>query len=156
MSVFATNIQRKIKQRGWDLYQQTKSVKCVGIKTLINQFCKPFDAETQAKKSSVNPNSKWFGMSVEEILATWESNRNSKANKGLGLDDWIGHVYDGSDFDKTIASEQLLNTCKQFDLFKSEYLDKNNIELVCREQWLQNDTGTIKGRLDALDRKSVV
>lgn len=150
MSVFATNIQRKIKQRGRDLYQQTKSVKSVGIKTLINQFVKPFDAEAQAKKSSANPNSKWFGMPVEEILAKWESNRNSKAIKGLGLDDWISHVYDNTEFDKSIASEQLLNTYTQFDLFKSEYLDKNNIELVCREQWLQNDAGTIKGRFDAL------
>lgn len=150
MSVFATNIQRKIKQRGWDLYQQTKSVKSVGIKTLINQFIKPFDAEAQAKKSSTNPNSKWFGMPVEEIIAKWESNRNSKAVKGLGLDDWINHVYNNTEFDTTAASEHLLNTCMQFDLFKSEYLDKNNIELVCREQWLQNDSGTIKGRFDAL------
>jgi len=51
----------------------------VSVTSLISQFKIPFDGPVQAAKSAKNKKSKWFGMSVEDILNAWanESNRST-------------------------------------------------------------------------------
>jgi ATP-dependent exoDNAse (exonuclease V) beta subunit len=39
----------------------------------ISQFYPKFDAKEQAKRSSKNPNSKYYGMKMREILALWKN-----------------------------------------------------------------------------------
>ena len=45
----------------------------VSVTTLTSLFKQPFDAESQALKSSRNRKSKWYGMSLEEIKAAWKA-----------------------------------------------------------------------------------
>jgi len=40
--------------------------------SLVGKFKPKFDREGQAKKSSKNKRSKWYGMTPKEILAAWD------------------------------------------------------------------------------------
>jgi ATP-dependent exoDNAse (exonuclease V) beta subunit len=43
------------------------------VTSLVGKFKPKFDREGQAKKSSKNKRSKWYGMTPKEILAAWDS-----------------------------------------------------------------------------------
>jgi hypothetical protein len=45
----------------------------ISVTTLVKQLKQPFDAPTQAAKSSKNKRSKWYKMSVEDILTAWKN-----------------------------------------------------------------------------------
>lgn len=51
---------------------------------IISLFKPEFDRETVAKKSSKNKKSKWYGMSVEDILQAWDN----ETNRALSLGTW--------------------------------------------------------------------
>lgn len=59
-----------------------ENINWVSVTTLVDQFKEPFNALTQASKSSVNKKSKWYGLPVEEILAVWENEKNRAINLG--------------------------------------------------------------------------
>jgi len=56
----------------------------ISVTTLIGQFKKPFDAISQATKSSKNKRSKWFGMTPDDILKAW----NNESDRSTGLGTW--------------------------------------------------------------------
>ena len=56
----------------------------ISVTTLIGQFKKPFDAISQATKSSKNKRSKWFGMTSDDILKAW----NNESDRSTGLGTW--------------------------------------------------------------------
>jgi len=43
------------------------------VTSLVSKFKPKFDREGQAKKSSKNKRSKWYGMTEKEILDAWEN-----------------------------------------------------------------------------------
>ena len=45
----------------------------ISVTSFIGQFKKPFDADSQAVKSSKNKKSKWYGLSPEEIKQAWKN-----------------------------------------------------------------------------------
>lgn len=59
-----------------------ENIKWVSVTTLVDQFKEPFNTLTQASKSSVNKKSKWYGMSIEEILNVWEAEKTRAINLG--------------------------------------------------------------------------
>ena len=149
MSVFSTNTLAKIKQVGYKLYQTHKGSQSIGVKRLLSALQEPFDAFAIATRCVANPNSKYFGRTVEDVVAEW-SNKGAKTGlRGMGLDNYVAHVYEHAEFDLNQCSEDLLSMCKQFDVFKESVLDVTGLELVGRELWVQ-DTNNIKGRMDAL------
>ena len=149
MSVFSTNTLAKIKQVGYKLYQTYKGSQSIGVKRLLSALQEPFDAVAIAARCVANPNSKYFGRTVEDVVAEW-SNKGAKTGlRGMGLDNYVAHVYEHAEFDLNQCSEDLLGMCKQFDVFKESVLDVTGLELIGRELWVQ-DTNNIKGRMDAL------
>ncbi len=54
----------------------------VSVTTFIGNFKQPFDAPTQALKSSKNKKSKWYKLTVEDILLAWKT--ESKRATDLG------------------------------------------------------------------------
>ena len=149
MSVFSTNTLAKIKQVGYKLYQTYKGSQSIGVKRLLSALQEPFDAVAIAARCVANPNSKYFGRTVEDVVAEW-SNKGAKTGlRGMGLDNYVAHVYEHAEFDLNQCSEDLLGMCKQFDVFKENVLNVTGLELVGRELWVQ-DTNNIKGRMDAL------
>lgn len=61
----------------------SNDVPWISVTTLVSLFKTPFDAQKIANKSSVNPNSKWYGIPPEQILKIWdsESKRSTDAGK---------------------------------------------------------------------------
>ena len=49
------------------------NIEWTSVTSLVGKFKPKFDREGQAKKSSKNKRSKWYGMTSKEILATWDS-----------------------------------------------------------------------------------
>jgi hypothetical protein len=45
----------------------------ISVTSFIGQFKKPFNADSQAVKSSKNKKSKWYGLSPEEIKQAWKN-----------------------------------------------------------------------------------
>jgi hypothetical protein len=43
------------------------------VTSFVGMFKPKFDAKAQAKKSAKNKKSKWYGMTVKEILEAWEN-----------------------------------------------------------------------------------
>jgi len=62
----------------------TDSTKWISVTTLISQFKKPFDAKTQAIKSSKNSKSKWFKMNPDDIIKAW----NGESDRSTTLGTW--------------------------------------------------------------------
>ncbi len=48
-------------------------IEWTSVTSLVGKFKPKFDREGQAKKSSKNKRSKWYGMTPKEILAAWDS-----------------------------------------------------------------------------------
>ena len=59
-------------------------IKWTSVTSFVGMFKPKFDAEGQAKKSSKNKRSKWYGMKPKEILNTW----NKESERAIGLGNW--------------------------------------------------------------------
>lgn len=56
----------------------------ISVTSLVGMFKEPFDGKNQAKKSSKNKRSKWYGMTPKEILDAWENEKN----RAIKLGNW--------------------------------------------------------------------
>ena len=50
-------------------------IKWTSVTSFVGMFKPKFDADAQAKKSSKNKRSKWYGMKPKEILDTWNKDQ---------------------------------------------------------------------------------
>lgn len=57
-------------------------IKWTGVTSFIGKFKPKFDREGQAKKSSKNKRSKWYGMTAKEILEAWDNETNRAIKLG--------------------------------------------------------------------------
>lgn len=60
----------------------------ISVTTLVKSFKSPFDAPTQALKSSKNKKSKWYGMDPEEIVFIWNRRGTDSADLGTLHHEW--------------------------------------------------------------------
>jgi len=58
------------------------NIKWLSVTSLVSKFKPKFDKEGQAKKSAKNKNSKWYGMTVEQIIEAWDNETNRAINLG--------------------------------------------------------------------------
>ncbi len=74
----------------------------VSVTSLVSMFKEPFDGKTQAKKSSKNKKSKWYGMTPKEILDAWEGEKN----RAIKLGNWYHNQREADILDfKTIEKD---------------------------------------------------
>ena len=59
-------------------------IKWTSVTSFVGMFKPKFNAEKQAKKSSKNKRSKWYGMTPKEILAAWDG----ESQRAIGLGNW--------------------------------------------------------------------
>ena len=57
-------------------------IEWTSVTSFISKYKKPFDAQSVAEKSSKSKKSKWYGMSVEDILQAWENESNRAIDQG--------------------------------------------------------------------------
>ena len=63
-------------------YWSDDNTEWISVTSLVHKFIEPFDAETQAPKSSRNKKSKWYGVPVKDIIAAWDTERDRAAELG--------------------------------------------------------------------------
>ena len=61
-----------------------EEINWLSVTSFVSMFKPKFNAKSQAKKSSKNKRSKWYGMSEKDILAIW----NGESNRATGLGNW--------------------------------------------------------------------
>jgi hypothetical protein len=62
----------------------TEKIKWTSVTSFVGMFKPKFDAKSQALKSSKNSKSKWFGLTVKEILDIWDK----ETERAIGLGNW--------------------------------------------------------------------
>ena len=58
------------------------NIQWLSVTSLVSKFKPKFDKEGQAKKSAKNKNSKWYGMTVVQIIEAWDNETNRAINLG--------------------------------------------------------------------------
>ena len=109
----------QFKEEG-HLYESTDSdnIKWKSVTSLIGMLKPKFDAEEQAKKSSKNKRSKWYGMTPKEILQAWD-NESNRAIK-------LGNFYHNQ---------------READLLDFETIERDGIEVPIIKPLYNEDTG---------------
>lgn len=151
-----------IKNKNAEIAESFKGT--LSVSKCLEYLTKPFDKEGVAKKcfdkGFDDPNSKYYQMSVEAILESWEAKAAESCHYGSLSDDYIccrlekpemleswklDHSYD---YDK-----RLKQSCNGFDQFYETLTTATDYKYVDREvkMFIENDKGEkINGRLDCL------
>ena len=58
------------------------NIEWLSVTSLVGKLKPKFDKEGQAKKSAKNKNSKWYGMTVEQIIQAWDNETERAINLG--------------------------------------------------------------------------
>jgi len=77
-------IQFKTEDHSYTSTDPNDDTKWLSVTSLVKLFKPPFDQEGIAKKCSTNKNSKWYGMTPEEIVNIWVG----ESNRATGLGSW--------------------------------------------------------------------
>lgn len=153
------NESTSTREQQWKIYK-----KCpYSVSKIVASLHKEFDTEKMAEKTFEkhfdDPDSKYYKMSVEEIINQWEEKSKQGRENGKALDDFIGMILDpkanDSDFSEYIGSLNSIaaNKCKKFKEFFESNL-KDNLNFVGRELMLYDESARVNGRLDALFEKN--
>ena len=141
--------------------------KTISISNVLGLIQEPFDSEGVAQKTydkhHANPNSEYFGMTVQEIIDKWAAKGQTSCHYGSLLDNYIGMILTEADemdiemfkLDYDLdGDERLQGLVSSFDNFVNEVLKTHpNLKYVNREQTVYYKIGKgqyVKGRFDAL------
>ena len=135
------------------------------VSKIVEVMHEPFDKEGVANKTFSkyfnDPNSKYYHMSVQEIIASWNAKAELGRNNGKVLDTYIGMILENHESKdilekyKASLNEIAANKCNVFDRFYNENI-VNKLEFLTREQMLHDETKGVVGRFDAMFLKNDV
>ena len=135
------------------------------VSKIVEVMHEPFDKEGVANKTFSkhfnDPNSKYYHMSVKEIIASWNAKAELGRNNGKVLDTYIGMILENHESKeilekyKASLNEIAANKCNVFDKFYNENI-VNKLEFLTREQMLHDETKGVVGRFDAMFLKNDV
>ena len=135
------------------------------VSKIVEAMHVPFDKEGVANKTFSkyfnDPNSKYYHMSVQEIIASWNAKAELGRNNGKVLDTYIGMILENHESKeilekyKASLNEIAANKCNVFDKFYNENI-VNKLEFLTREQMLHDETKGVVGRFDAMFLKNDV
>lgn len=72
----------KAENHKYESIDPNEEIDWISVTKFISKFKQPFDAKTVAEKSSKSKRSKWYGMSVEDILQAWDNESNRAIDQG--------------------------------------------------------------------------
>lgn len=149
----SNEILADIKRKSWALKIEYDDLHkpWYSIHTIMAQFEKPFDEVKVATlcAAKAEPGTKYWGMSVQEIIDSWHQKCEKAAYRGVGLDTYIQAILHETELPE-IEDEELQKKCRQFDDFKKEVIDKNFLKFIGSEIWINSAKWGIRGRIDAL------
>lgn len=114
------------------------------VTTLVHKFFRHFDADAVIDKMSRSPSfseSKYFGMSPDEIKADWERNRDEAAQAGTRMHKSIENVVNGFPAHHAFAHGTALPSanvpCRELEMF-NEYASRVKSEglVPFRTEWV--------------------
>lgn len=157
---FLKELNDATKGKSREIYSKCK----YSVSKIVEAMHAPFDKEGVANKTFSkyfnDPNSKYYHMSVQEIIDSWNAKAELGRNNGKILDTYIGMILENHESKdilekyKTSLSEIVAtNKCNIFDKFYKENVE-NKLEYVTREQILHDETTGVVGRFDALFLKN--
>lgn len=157
---FLKELNDATKGKSREIYSKCK----YSVSKIVEAMHAPFDKESVANntfsKYFNDPNSKYYHMSVQEIIDSWNVKAELGRNNGKILDTYIGMILENHESKdilekyKTSLSEIVAtNKCNIFDKFYKENVE-NKLEYVTREQILHDETTGVVGRFDALFLKN--
>lgn len=68
----------------YESIDKTEAIDWISVTTLVSFFKQPFDSKKIAEKVSKNKKSKWYGMTPDSIINTW----NSESKRATDLGTW--------------------------------------------------------------------
>lgn len=153
---FLKELNDATKGKSREIYSKCK----YSVSKIVEVMHAPFDKEGVANKTFSkyfnDPNSKYYHMSVQEIIDSWNAKAELGRNNGKILDTYIGMILENHESKdilekyKTSLSEIVAtNKCNIFDKFYKENVE-NKLEYVTREQILHDEITGVVGRFDAL------
>ena len=92
------------------------NIQWLSVTSLVSKFKPKFDKEGQAKKSAKNKNSKWYGMTVEQIIEAWDNETNRAIN--------LGNFYHNQ---------------REFDMLDFKTIERNGTEIPIIKPLMNND-----------------
>ena len=157
---FLKELNDATKGKSREIYSKCK----YSVSKIVEAMHAPFDKESVANKTFSkyfnDPNSKYYHMSVQEIIDSWNVKAELGRNNGKILDTYIGMILENHESKdilekyKTSLSEIVAtNKCNIFDKFYKENVE-NKLEYITREQILHDETNGVVGRFDALFLKN--
>ena len=157
---FLKELNDATKGKSREIYSKCK----YSVSKIVEAMHAPFDKEGVANKTFSkyfnDPNSKYYHMSVQEIIDSWNAKAELGRNNGKILDTYIGMILENHESKdilekyKTSLSESVAtNKCNIFDKFYKENVE-NKLDYVTREQILHDETTGVVGRFDALFLKN--
>ena len=163
-----TQIDDFLKELSIATIDKTREIysKCkYSVSKIVEAMHEPFDKEGVANKTFSkyfnDPNSKYYHMSVQEIIASWNAKAELGRNNGKVLDTYIGMILENHESKeilekyKASLNEIAANKCNVFDKFYNENI-VNKLEFLTREQMLHDETKGVVGRFDAMFLKNDV
>lgn len=140
-----------------------KSLPTISITDCLDYLEWAFDKEGVAQntynKNFNNPESKYYQMSVEQIIESWEEKGAESCRYGSMLDNYIGNIFETPNqlelwkLDNSYEwDERLQNLCKSFDAFYDVMMKSGDIVFIAREKtvYYEYNGWLIKGRFDFL------
>ena len=163
-----TQIDDFLKELSTATIDKTREIysKCkYSVSKIVEAMHEPFDKDGVANKTFSkhfnDPNSKYYHMSVQEIIDSWNAKAELGRNNGKALDTYIGMILENHESEeilekyKTSLNEIAANKCNVFDRFYNENI-VNKLEFLTREQMLHDETKGVVGRFDAMFLKNDV
>lgn len=157
---FLKELNDATKGKSREIYSKCK----YSVSKIVEAMHAPFDKESVANntfsKYFNDPNSKYYHMSVQEIIDSWNVKAELGRNNGKILDTYIGMILENHEskdilekYKSSLSEIVATNKCNIFDKFYKENVE-NKLEYVTREQILHDETTGVVGRFDALFLKN--
>lgn len=157
---FLKELNDATKGKSREIYSKCK----YSVSKIVEAMHAPFDKEGVANKTFSkyfnDPNSKYYHMSVQEIIDSWNAKAELGRNNGKILDTYIGMILENHEskdilekYKSSLSEIVATNKCNIFDKFYKENVE-NKLEYVTREQILHDETTGVVGRFDALFLKN--
>ena len=115
----------------------------ISTTTLMHSLFKPFDADEvigKMRRSKNWENSKYYGMSSEEIKDAWGKNRDSAAKSGTAMHQKIENFYNNS--------EDLGTHTKEFEFFQKFRKDHTDLQPYRTEWCIFDEDAKVAGSVD--------
>lgn len=160
IDIFLKELNDATKGKSREIYSKCK----YSASKIVEAMHAPFDKEGVANKTFSkyfnDPNSKYYHMSVQEIIDSWNVKAELGRNNGKILDTYIGMILENHEskdilekYKSSLSEIVATNKCNIFDKFYKENVE-NKLEYVTREQILHDETTGVVGRFDALFLKN--